>query len=118
MSEPYLRISEESSVNVVELSIPLEIDSMAIDRLIGSIIDAVGSTPTHAWVVDLTRAAYLNSAGLGLLVNVREKIRQIRGTLVLCGMSVALQGLFRSCCLEKLFVITRSRQEAIAMALK
>jgi anti-anti-sigma factor len=116
MSEPYLRIVEESSVNVVELSIPLEVDSMAIDRLIGSLVDALHASPNHAWVVDLSKAAYLNSAGLGLLVNVREKVRQAKGKLVLCAMSPQLLALFKSCCLERLFTIAKSRSEAIGVA--
>jgi len=118
MSEPYLQIVQESSVNVVELSIPLEVDSMAIDRLIGALIDALQNTPAHGWVVDLSKAAYLNSAGLGLLVNVREKVRQSRGKLVLCGLSAQLLALFRSCCLERLFTVTHTRAEAIGLARK
>jgi anti-anti-sigma factor len=50
---------------------------------------------------------------LGLFVNMREKIRAAGGVLVLCGMSAALTRIFKTCCLERLFTIAKSRADAM-----
>ena len=38
------------------------------------------------------------------------------GRLVLCGMSPRLTEIFRSCCMDRLFTIARSRREAMELA--
>ena len=47
-----------------------------------------------------------------LLLDVRQQIKQAGGALVLCGLSDRMAEVFRACSLERLFKITRTRQEA------
>src|SRR5277367_4482691 len=102
-------IIEERSTWILELRVPQEMDALLTDSIIDSVTTHVQASNGGAWVVDLSLVKYLNSAGLGLLVNVRHKIRQSRGRLALCGLSPTLIELFRSCCLEQLFTIVRTR---------
>src|SRR5438552_2530918 len=107
MAEQYFQISNDQGVSVLSLTVPVEIDPMLIDRLIEQVIATIEQSETGRWVLDLSAVSYLNSAGLGLLVNVREKVRQKKGKLVLSGLSPMLLGVFKSCCLERLFTITK-----------
>ena len=66
-----------------------------------------------AWVLDLSALAYVGSSVLGLMVNVRQRVKQAGGQLVLCGLSDQLLQIFHTCSLERLFVISRSMQEAV-----
>ena len=111
MADDLFRIFEEKAVSVLELRIGPEIDALLMDTILEAV--TVMLRDGSAWVLDLAQVNYLNSAGLGLLVNIRFRIRKSRGRLALCGLSPALLQLFRSCCLEQLFTIVRSREDAL-----
>ena len=66
-------------------------------------------------MVDLSQVGYMGSSMLGLFVNIRERIRQAGGTLVLCAMSPPLLRIFKTCCLERLFTIAKTRPDALAL---
>jgi anti-anti-sigma factor len=105
-------------VRVVELALPLSIDSNDFDRLNESLLRTLGEHPSGRWVLDLTDVAYMGSAVLGLMVNARQVIKTGGGKLVLCHMSDRLMQIFQTSCLERLFVIARSRGDAVKMAMR
>lgn len=72
-----------------------------------------GGGPGRALVLDLSRLAYVGSSVLGLLVSVRQTVKEAGGRLVLCGLSERLMQIFRTRSLERLFVIRRSREDAV-----
>jgi len=113
MAEEIFRIFQEQSAAILEFRLRPDGDALALDALMDTITAEVEKLATAAWVLDLTQVAYLNSAGLGLLCNIRFKVRQAKGKLAICGLSPRMLELFRSCCLEKLFLIVRTRQDAI-----
>jgi anti-anti-sigma factor len=112
------QISEESSVQVLRLNLPDIMDTVEVDGLIDNILLEVGKNAAARWVVDLSNATYMGSSMLGLFVNIRERIRQSGGRVVLSGMSPQLLKIFQTCCLEKLFTIAKSRADALALAKK
>ena len=67
-------------------------------------------------MLDLTRLCYAGSSVLGLIVNIRQRVKQGGGRLVLCGLSDRLLQIFRTCSLERLFVIRRTEADAVARA--
>src|SRR5262245_29731322 len=73
-------------VSVVELRLPQLLDSSEFDELNESMLAAVQETPNGGWVIDLTHVSYMGSAMLGLMVNLRQRIRGAGGRLVLCNM--------------------------------
>jgi anti-anti-sigma factor len=112
-----IRVSSvEHGVRVIRLSLPETMDSGDFDRLNDSILTAVAETASGGWVLDLSNLAYAGSSVLGLLVNLRTRIKQAGGRLVLCGLSENLLQTFRTCSLERLFVIRRTPQDAAARA--
>ena len=110
------QVSDAGGVQVIELGLPEHLDSEEFGRLNESLIAAAGGGPDRALVLDLSRLAYAGSSVLGLLVNVRQKVKEAGNRLVLCGLSERLLQTFRTCSLERLFVIRRSREEAVARA--
>jgi len=118
----FFRIDNEQSVNVLELNLPDQIDTAEFDTLNESLLDLVQKKSASSagegasWVIDLARVSYMGSAMLGMIVNLRQQIRSIGGELVLCGLSPRLLGIFRTCCMERLFTIVRTRADAMKMA--
>lgn len=113
MSKPHFHIVNVDSARVVELSLPITLDSGEFDRINETLLESVNREPQARWVLDLSRLSYMGSAALGLMVNVRQQIRQGGGALVLCGMTPRLHQIFRTCCMERLFTIKSSRLDAL-----
>jgi anti-anti-sigma factor len=55
----------------------------------------------------------MGSSALGLMVNIRQCILQAGGDLVLCGLSPQLLRIFRTCCMERLFRISKTQADAL-----
>ena len=110
------QVQRVGDVNVVDLTLPHTLDIQEFDRLNDSILALVRGELEGSWVLDLSRLAYMGSAALGLMVNLRQQIKQSGGRLVLCGLSPQLLYIFKTCCMERLFKIVKGRDEAVAAA--
>lgn len=115
MAEDFFQISQVGPANLVTLTLPQSMDSNEFDRLNDEILAIFGSSPRARWVLDLSGLNYMGSSALGLMVNIRQRIKQGGGELVLCGMSQRLHQIFQTCCMERLFRITRSRDDALRL---
>ncbi|HEV2295871.1 MAG TPA: STAS domain-containing protein [Tepidisphaeraceae bacterium] len=116
MANDLFHLTEDGPVRVLELVLPTSIDSSEFDRLNESLLDTLGKEPGAGWVLDLTRVAYMGSAVLGLMVNMRQVVMKAQGKLVLCGMNDRLMRIFETCCMERLFKIVPARPEAVRLA--
>ncbi|HZZ43629.1 MAG TPA: STAS domain-containing protein [Tepidisphaeraceae bacterium] len=101
------------SATVIELLLPDALDPIEFDRLNDSLLTAIAVNPAGVWVLDLAGTSYMGSAVLGLLVNLRQRIKTSSGQLALCSLSPALLGIFHACSLQRLFLIAKSRDEAL-----
>ena len=113
MASDLFRVIPEGSVQVVELSLPQQLDSGEFDRINDALLSLFSEKPDGRWVLDLTGLAYMGSSALGLMVNIRQKVKQAGGKLALCGLSPRLMQIFRTCCLERLFTIKSVRADAV-----
>ena len=66
------------------------------------------------FVIDFSKAGYIDSSGLGVLVSLSKKIREPGGDLRLAGLNEDLQTLFELTKLDTLFTITTTPAEALA----
>jgi anti-anti-sigma factor len=110
----FVRVAPVGKSTVISLSLPELLDSDEFDHLNQQLTRVLDENRAGSWVLDLTNVSYMGSSVLGMLVNVRQHIKSGQGTLALAGLSVRLTTIFRTCCLEKLFVITRTAEEAVA----
>ncbi|MBL0172580.1 MAG: STAS domain-containing protein [Gemmatimonadaceae bacterium] len=67
-------------------------------------------------VIDFTRAAYIDSSGLGALVSLGKRLREQNGDLRLTGLNDDLRTLFELTRLDALFPLFASRDAAFAGA--
>ncbi len=113
MESDRFRVIPIDAVSVVELLLPEFIDSDEFDRINESLLESMGDRASGRWVIDLTNVSYMGSSALGLLVNFRQKVKKAGGHLVVCGLSKRLLQIFHTCCMERLFTIVKTRDEAI-----
>lgn len=113
---PQFKIIQETAVSVIELALPEHFDSAMFDDLNTSLLGLFHENGQRFWVIDFANVSYIGSAVLGMLVNIRQRVRNINGRLVLCNLSPRLTEMFRTSALERLFTIARSRREATILA--
>ncbi len=68
---------------------------------------------TRKVLVDFTRTGYIDSSGLGVLVSLSKKIRDMGGDLRLANLNDDLQTLFELTKLDTLFRISETRERAL-----
>ncbi|HEX8340445.1 MAG TPA: STAS domain-containing protein [Tepidisphaeraceae bacterium] len=107
------RVVRVGNAFVAEFDLPEEIEAIEFDAINTALGLEIVNAAAGRWVLDLTGAAYFGSALLGLLINVRSKVRKGRGTLVLCGMNPRLARVLRAGSMEKLFDIVDDRTAAL-----
>lgn len=109
----FFQVQPIESISVIELRLPETIDAVEFDQLNERMLGTLHGKANQSWVLDLAHVTYMGSAMLGLIVNIRQQIKSGGGKLVLCGMSSRLAEIFRTCSMERLFTITKSRQDAL-----
>ena len=112
MSERFVHHGGEK-VEVIELRLPQQLDFKEFDKLIESLEHIINSKPAAKWIVDLSHVEYSGSAVLGLLVNLRQQIKEGGGALVLCNTSPRLSEILRACSLDRLFKTVATRDAAL-----
>lgn len=65
-------------------------------------------------VLDMARVEYMSSAGISMLVQIRETCMGEGGTLVLCNLAKPIASVLKGTRVDRLFVITSSREKALA----
>ena len=118
MAKDYFQISTEHGVNLVRVTLPAAMDAAEFDRINKEMLAILEGRADGRWALDLSGVDYMGSSMLGLLVNIRQLIHSAGGTIVLCGLSPALATIFRSCCLEKLFIAVATPADAVRRARK
>ena len=76
------------------------------------ILDALDAGDKR-FLVDFTKAGYIDSSGLGVLVSLSKKIRDQGGDLRLSGLNEDLKTLFELTKLDTLFAITDTPEEGL-----
>jgi len=113
MPDEYFVLTEVGAANVLSLSLPEFMDSEEFDRINEQVLQIFETHNKTYWVLDVTGLNYAGSSVLGLFVNMRQRVMSARGQLILCGLSPQLLRIFRTCCMERLFKITRTRADAL-----
>jgi anti-sigma B factor antagonist len=76
------------------------------------VLDAVSGGARRV-LVDFTSTGYIDSSGLGALVSLAKKLREVGGELRLAGLNEDLRTLFELTKLDTLFAITATPDEAL-----
>lgn len=113
MGQEFFELTQKESASIVSLRLPEAMDSSQFDRLNDEMLTLFGSQPQGRWVLDLSGVSYMGSSALGLMVNIRQRVKQAGGQLVLCGLSPRLLQVFKTCCMERLFRVARTLDQAL-----
>lgn len=106
-----IQVTQSSEITVVAPKGDLDTASAArMKQTLGALLDA-GKTRL---VVDLGGVAYMDSAGLGQLVNAMKLARKAGGDLRLCALSEETLRVFETTRLNKEMALYPTRQAAIA----
>jgi len=66
------------------------------------------------FMIDCTQTGYIDSSGLGALVSLAKKVRELGGDLRIAGLNEDLRSLFELTKLDTLFHISPTAAEALA----
>jgi anti-sigma B factor antagonist len=116
MDDDFFQLSSHGLTQVINLRLPVALDSNDFDRLNEQLLATFDFHSNARWVLDVSGVAYMGSSVLGLLVNIRQRAIQSGGELILCGLSPGLLRIFRTCCMERLFEIRKTQADAIKAA--
>jgi anti-anti-sigma factor len=113
MAKDFIKLSVAQSVHVIELNLPEMLDSEEFNHLNTSMLKSLDGKTSGNWIVDVSSVDYMGSSVLGLMINIRQQIKSGGGKLMLAGLSPQLRDIFKTCCLESLFQIAKTRADAI-----
>jgi anti-sigma B factor antagonist len=65
------------------------------------------------FLIDCSRTGYIDSSGLGALVTLSKKVREVNGDLRIAGLNEDLRALFELTKLDTLFHISPTPQDAL-----
>ena len=89
-------------------------DGVEFDNLNEALLELIEAKPAARWVIAFDQVEHTGSALLGVMVNIRQRVRATDGQLILCGLSPRLLDILRACSMERLFVSAKSRDEALS----
>ena len=112
-ASPAAHHSTEGQAHVLALVLPESVASEDFDPLNNKVLSELASAPAGQWILDLTDTQYAGSALLGMLVNVRQRVLNAGGRVVLCGLSPRLRHVVQTCSLDRLFTLVKSRPDAV-----
>jgi len=78
------------------------------------LVQALADRGERRILIDFSRTGYIDSSGLGALVSISKRIREMGGELRLAGLNEDLRSLFELTKLDTLFAIAETPQQALA----
>jgi anti-anti-sigma factor len=113
MADKFVNVLQAGAVQVMDLRLPEQLDSQEFDELNESMMRVLDGRIDGKWVLDLSSVNYMGSSVLGLMINIRQHIKSGGGKLALAGLTPRMAAIFHTCCLEKLFTIAKTRDDAV-----
>lgn len=105
-----LHVSRQGEVVIVEIEGQLIVSNR--QELKQRVIDEAEAGARKV-VIDFERTGYIDSAGLGVLVSLAKRLRELGGDIRLANLNDDLQTLFELTKLDTLFQIAESRERAV-----
>lgn len=90
-----------------------EIDMHHTPAVHSALADAYRKKPARL-VVNLENVTYMDSSGIGALVEALRKVKAYNGKLVLCGLNERVHSVFEITRLDQFFTVVPSEQEAMS----
>jgi anti-sigma B factor antagonist len=111
-----MTVSTEGDVTVVELTDRKILDEVSIMQIGEQINLLLAGHDNPRLVIDFSNVGHLSSSALGLLITLRKRIVEKKGTLSLCNIQPQIYEVFAITRLNETFTILNSREEAVKAA--
>lgn len=89
-----------------------ELDAVSAGEFLAAIRPTIETDETV--VIDMSRLRFVDSSGVGAFLSCLRKLTAQGGHLRLCAMRPAVRGIFQILCLDRLFDISETCEEAVA----
>jgi len=103
-------IGDIAVVNFIDKKILDEQNIQMIGEDLFRLVDELGRRKI---LLNFTNVEFLSSAALGKLITLNRKLQNVRGKLILCGISKEIREVFEITKLDKLFTIHKEEQAAL-----
>ena len=110
MSSELAQVRREGDASVVQVN--GEVDMHSSPELHVLLRQVCEDRPTKL-VVDLSRVEYMDSSGIGTLVEIFRRVKGFHGNMVLVSLQPRVRGVFEITKLDKFFTIRNSVAEAL-----
>lgn len=111
MSESNLSIQSAAEQGGSVVTIAGEIDLRSSPALRGTLLEMVESRATRV-IIDLSGVSYIDSSGVGTLVEFKRKLERVGGRIVLAGMQPRVKSVFEITRLDRFFLLADGVAEA------
>jgi len=105
-----LQVIKQGDVVVIEVDGQLIVGNR--QELKQKVLDALEGG-SRKFLIDFTQTGYIDSSGLGVLVSLAKRMRELGGDLRLANLNDDLQTLFELTKLDSLFQIADTRERAL-----
>ncbi len=113
--EPRIRVEHAKDVTVVTLRDSSLLDGAKIEDVGKRLSGLVEGRAGLRMVLDFNAVVNLSSAMLGVLLNLKGKLDESEGRLVLCGLSRELRRLFEMTALHRVFQFATDVNEGLTL---
>jgi len=90
------------------------IDSQHIEHIRRELSEMVDKQNRKRLILDMTKIHHFSSSALGILIPLRERIKALKGDLILCGLRPEICKVFKITKLEKHFTFRADESDALA----
>jgi len=98
-----LDIKKDNGVLIVLFKQPSISGIGEMEKIAESLQDLIRNHHTRKMVIDFSNVCFFSSQMLGLLVNIWRRMKDVEGSLLICGINPQLTRVFRITHLDKLF---------------
>lgn len=91
------------------------IDPQHIEELRSTLFRLIEKEDRRRLILDMTKVQHLSSAALGVLIPLREAYANVKGTMVLVGVTEGIAKLFEITRLNKLLKFAATEKDALKM---
>ena len=108
---PAFSIESRSDENGHVLALTGEINLRSSPTLHASLLEIIKCRPSRI-ILDLAGVSYMDSSGIGTLVDIKRRVDRYDGRLILAALQARVRGLFQITRLEQFFTIAADVSEA------
>ena len=109
-----LLVQSIKNVTVVTFTDSSVIDTQHIENIRKELYEFVDRQNRKRLVLDMSKIHHFSSSALGILIPLREKIKKLKGDLILCGVRPEIRKIFKITQLEKHFKFADDEAAALA----